>query len=310
MNAKRGIKMLYQIRGGVMSPVEKAENDGDAHIAVLNIAEAPDALSSFVPRELMRGIFENASVRFEGHEDFDLLCLPMFHSFRELGKGPSSYLFIHGINIYIVCEECGSIASMLDRYAHSNNGNAGTGRLLCAFFEYLLKDDLVALDEIEERIGDLEDRVLTDKQENFTREIIHERKRLMVVMRYYEELLNVLEYVGTNEKHVFSSRSVRFLDIIHGKTQRLYDKAKTLREYVSEIREAYQAEVDIRMNNIMKILTVVTIIFMPLTLLVGWYGMNLKMPEYGIAAAYPIVIILSILVVVFGILFFKKHKWF
>ena len=44
------------------------------------------------------------------------------------------------------------------------------------------------------------------------------------------------------------------------KTQRLYDKAKNLREYVSEIREAYQAEVDIRTNNIMKVLTIVTII--------------------------------------------------
>lgn len=302
--------MLYKIYAGVMTPVEKAENDGDSYVAVYTMQEARDAFASLIPHDILSRIFENSSVRFEDHEEFDLLCLPMFRSFHDFSKSPSAYLFIRKDRIDIVCDECQNIVALLDRFARNNTGAADAGRLLCAFFEYLLKDDLAALDEVEERIGDLEDRVLTDRQGNFTREIIHERKRLMVVMRYYEELLNVLEYVGMNGKRVFSSRSVRFLNIIQGKAQRLYGKAKTLREYLSEIREAYQAEVDIRLNNIMKVLTVVTIIFMPLTLLVGWYGMNLKMPEYGVAAAYPIVIVLSVLVVVFGIFYFKKHKWF
>lgn len=301
--------MRYKIYKGMMTPAEKME-DSAQYISVFTTDEALHTLTDFVPRELMERMFDNPSVRFEDHEDFDLLCVPMFRSFRELGDSPSAYLFIRKDSITIVCAQCGSIEKLLDRFSKNNTGTAGIGRLLCAFFEYLLKGDLDALDEIEEQIGDLEDRVLTDKQGNFTRDIIHERKRLMGIMRYYEELLNVLEYVGMNAKHAFSSRSVRYLGILHGKTQRLYDKAKTLREYVSEIREAYQAEVDIRTNTIMKVLTIVTIIFMPLTLLVGWYGMNLKMPEYGIAAAYPIVIVLSILVVILGILYFKRHKWF
>lgn len=301
--------MLFTIHGGIMAPADTIEKNDDPYVSVLTVEEASDALADFLPRDLARQIFENPAVRFEDHEDFDLLCVPMYHSFHALKNSPSAYLFIRKNSIHIVCRECGGINDLLERFAKNNAGTAGLGRLLCAFFEYLLKDDLASLDKLEEQIGDLEDSVLTDKQSNFTREIIYERKRLMAVMRYYEELLNVLEYVGMNGKHALGSRSVRYLNIIHGKMQRLYDKAKSLREYVSEIREAYQAEVGIRMNNIMKILTIVTIIFMPLTLLVGWYGMNLKMPEYGFAAAYPIVIILSILVVVFGILYFKKHKW-
>lgn len=303
--------MLYQIYEGNMSSVDKiVQTDGYSYVSAVTVSEALQYFPEIIPRTLAVRIFENPSMRFENHEQFDLLCLPLFRSFRDLKHSPSVYLFIQKNIVYFVCDECKNLVSLLEQFAKNNAGTTGLGRLLCAFFEYQLDDDLTELDNIEKQIADLEGRVLTDRQENFTEEIIRERKRLMAIMRYYEGLLSILEYIAMNEKHVFSSRSVRFLNIIHGKTQRLYDKAKNLREYVSEIREAYQAEVDIRTNNIMKVLTIVTIIFMPLTLIVGWYGMNLRMPEYGVAAAYPIVIVICILVAVVGIVYFKKHKWF
>ena len=60
----------------------------------------------------------------------------------------------------------------------------------------------------------------------------------------------------------------------------------------------------------MTLLTVITSIFMPLTLIAGWYGMNFKyMPEREYKAAYPIVILLSIAIVVISLIFFKKKKW-
>ena len=63
-----------------------------------------------------------------------------------------------------------------------------------------------------------------------------------------------------------------------------------LRDYVTQVREAYQAQIDINLNKVMKIFTVITSIFLPLTLIVGWYGMNLKMPEYSWVYGYPFVI--------------------
>jgi magnesium transporter len=60
----------------------------------------------------------------------------------------------------------------------------------------------------------------------------------------------------------------------------------------------------------MTVLTVVTAIFMPLTLIVGWYGMNFKyMPELDSVWGYPAVIVISILIVVFCLIFFKRKKW-
>ena len=69
------------------------------------------------------------------------------------------------------------------------------------------------------------------------------------------------------------------------------------------------AALDYNANLIMKVFTVVTTVFLPLTLIVGWYGMNFKyMPELTSQYGYPAVIILSILVVVLSLLFFKKKR--
>ena len=59
----------------------------------------------------------------------------------------------------------------------------------------------------------------------------------------------------------------------------------------------------------MKVFTVVTAIFLPLTLLAGWYGMNFDMPEFKSVYGYPVVIAVSAAIVLFLILIFKKKKW-
>jgi magnesium transporter len=81
-------------------------------------------------------------------------------------------------------------------------------------------------------------------------------------------------------------------------------------DYVTQVREAYQSAVDIDLNRIMKVFTVITAIFLPLTLIVGWYGMNLQMPEYAWPYAYPAVIAVSVCVAGLCVAYFKKHKWF
>ncbi|OPZ67365.1 MAG: Magnesium transport protein CorA [Firmicutes bacterium ADurb.Bin467] len=83
-----------------------------------------------------------------------------------------------------------------------------------------------------------------------------------------------------------------------------------LRDYVTQVREAYQAQIDIEQNQIMKIFTVLTAVFLPLSLIVGWYGMNFEMPEYRWELGYAFVILLSAAVCVFCIWFFRRKRWF
>jgi magnesium transporter len=84
----------------------------------------------------------------------------------------------------------------------------------------------------------------------------------------------------------------------------------SLRDYTVQVRDLYQTRLDIKQNRIMTILTIVTTVFMPLTLIVGWYGMNFTyMPELDSPYAYPIVIIVSLAILILSILYFHKKKW-
>ena len=83
-----------------------------------------------------------------------------------------------------------------------------------------------------------------------------------------------------------------------------------LREYSLQISDAYQTQIDIRQNVVMKVLTVVTAIFLPLTLIAGWYGMNFDyMPELRWDYGYLYVFILSIMVVIGCLWIFKRKKF-
>ena len=171
------------------------------------------------------------------------------------------------------------------------------------------KDDII-FDSIEKEIMDLEQALIATEKRDCVSEIISLRKRLMVLKKYYEQFLNVLDILVENENGIFDGKTLRSFKMLYRRTERRFQNVLNLREYVTQVRESYEAEVDISLNTTMKIFTVVTTIFLPLTLIVGWYGMNLKMPEYGWKYGYLFVGLLSLTCIAGIIIFFKRKKWF
>ena len=95
-----------------------------------------------------------------------------------------------------------------------------------------------------------------------------------------------------------------------GRSERLHDHVEMLREYLLQLRELYQSQIEVQQNRVMSILTVVTTIFLPLTLIAGWYGMNFRgMPELSWRYGYPAVIAVSIAVVFISLWICKKRKF-
>ena len=95
------------------------------------------------------------------------------------------------------------------------------------------------------------------------------------------------------------------------RVERLQNHVHLLRENVLQIRELYQSMQDARQNKIMVVITIVTTIFLPLTLITGWYGMNfVYMPELQWRYGYFTVILISLIIVIAEIIYFKKKKFF
>ena len=94
------------------------------------------------------------------------------------------------------------------------------------------------------------------------------------------------------------------------RVEALKNETERLREYAMQVSGEYQSQVDIAQNRVMQLLTIVTTIFLPLSLIVGWYGMNFSgMPELHWKYGYPAIILVSIAVVVLSLWMCKKKKF-
>lgn len=199
----------------------------------------------------------------------------------------------------IIMTESPSVRKCADNIDVSDNG---LHQLVELFLE-LTANDVYRLESLENMIITLEDHLLMNKRpsKDGIQDIIKVRKDLLKVKRYYEQM----EFLSDELAAV--DPSFRFID---KKFDRLMDFVLHLQEYIEQVREAYQSQIDIEQNNIMKVFTVVTSIFLPLTLIAGWYGMNLQMPEYEWSWGYPLVIGISLAVIAIMIVVFKRKKWF
>lgn len=209
-------------------------------------------------------------------------------------------------------DEGGSAQALLKNISEAQELQRPTyGYLLYCFLETLIASDLIYLDELEHRITKLEDSVMNGTLEQFNNKMIALRKELLGLSGYYRQLADLGVELQENDNALFCKEELRLLNLFTARVNSLYGQVQSLREYSLQVREAYQTQIDLHQNVIMKILTVVTAIFLPLTLIVGWYGMNFaNMPELHWRFGYPLVILASLLLVAGSVFYFKKKKYF
>lgn len=182
--------------------------------------------------------------------------------------------------------------------------------LLIYLFDEILNANGHHIERIEEGLETLEDKVLEDANRNYSREILAQRKLIMRLRHNIEPFSYILAELCDNENKLFTSGQVKSFRIQTSRAGKMVDNVTLMRDYATQVREAYEAERDIKNNDTMKVFTIVTSIFFPLTLIAGWYGMNFThMPELRSTYGYPMVIGLSILVVIGMVVFFRKKKW-
>ena len=183
-------------------------------------------------------------------------------------------------------------------------------RFLYDFLEMISGKDLALVVKLEHQLIHTEEEILRSKGEDFPTELNQIRGDLIDLRVHYEQLIDFGQELEENENGFFQPENLRFFRLFTERVIRLQDTVSSLRDYVVQLRDLVQSELDVHQNKIMTLLTVVTSIFLPLTLIAGWYGMNFRyMPELEWKASYPVVILVSILIVVVCLVWFKKKKW-
>ena len=183
-------------------------------------------------------------------------------------------------------------------------------RFLYDLLEMMIGQDLGLLEKTENRLNQLEEEILKGEIESYPAEMNDIRGSLLDLRIHYEQLIDLGQELEENENGFFRDENLRYFHMFTERVIRLQDMVTGQREYVTQLRDLIQSHLDVKQNRIMTVLTVITSIFLPLTLIAGWYGMNFRyMPELEWRFSYPAVIAISILIVILCLFWFRKKKW-
>ena len=259
-----------------------------------------------IDRALIEYIEEGQIETFEGFRHFDILAFDWYDIYDVEAEPEKILIYLDADDVFFLCENELSYRKAVSVF-HTADTNE---RAMYDFLQGLIRGDTKHLEQLEDTIVELEDAVIT-REEECVHEIVNLRRELLRLKKYYEQLQSIADELCENDNGLLSEESLRWFSIWESRVERLLRAVLNLRDYLTQVREAYQAQIDIRQNELMKFFTVVTSIFLPLSLIVGWYGMNFSnMPELRWKFGYPVIIGLCALIVAGEIVLFKKKRWF
>ena len=184
------------------------------------------------------------------------------------------------------------------------------GRFLYDFLDHIVKDDLRLLEKYEDELEEIERMIDNDEISGTTSRTNAIRSDVRKLLMHYDQLIDLAQEFEENENEFFDQENIRYFRLFLSRMDRLTATATSLKDYTLQINDLNKAHLELKQNHIMTILTVVTTIFMPLTLITGWYGMNFRyMPELESIYAYPMVFGTCILIIIGSLAYFKKKKW-
>jgi magnesium transporter len=210
--------------------------------------------------------------------------------------------------------------SVPDEFSHIwemiKNGRGRIKRMGSDYLAYSLMDVVVdnyfaVMESLGEEIEGLESELIRNPKQETLRSI-HRLKREMIFVR--RSIWPLREVVGDMERRgsaMIHESTTIYLRDIYDHIIHVIDTTETFRDIIAGMIDIYLSSVSNKMNEIMKVLTIIATIFIPLTWIVGIYGMNFDyMPELRAKIGYPIVMAIMVVIGLLMLLYFKRKKWF
>lgn len=244
-------------------------------------------------------------VEFYADGIYAVMCIPA----KKLKQEKESLSFyITEEKIIFLMQEKGILEEIAGNLAQQNKEQEYSREqllydILCGF----IAKDLTYIEKMEKALSVLEEQVFKGNIQDFNIHLLEIKKHIFRFYRYYSQLVELGNELEGNAAGVLQEENLYLFGRYQDKVSRLAAETQVLREYAVQVQEVYQSEIAIRQNNIMKMLTVVTTIFLPLSLIAGWYGMNFhNMPELSWHYGYALVAVFSVIVLLLCLWLFKR----
>ncbi|MEM4267264.1 MAG: magnesium/cobalt transporter CorA [Candidatus Woesearchaeota archaeon] len=187
---------------------------------------------------------------------------------------------------------------------------SGADYLAYSIIDSIVDYYFVVLEKCEERIEALEEE-LTNNPTQKTMQTINNIKHLMIFLRKsiwpIRELLSSLQ---RSDSRILKESTQIYIRDVYDHIIQIIDAIESYRDILGGMLEVYLSIISNRLNEIMKVLTIIATIFIPLTFIVGIYGMNFEyMPELKWKAGYPLIMLFMAIVAFLMLRYFRKKKW-
>ncbi|MDG0974734.1 MAG: magnesium/cobalt transporter CorA [Crocinitomicaceae bacterium] len=183
--------------------------------------------------------------------------------------------------------------------------------LMYALVDAVVDHYFVILEEVGERLDELEVEMLDNPSEKILAKLHGIRREALQLRRSVYPLREVVSQLSKIEKSLIHPETKLFLRDLYDHTIQAIETIEVFRDMASGMLDLYMNSISNKMNNVMKVLTVISTIFIPLTFIAGIYGMNFKyMPELAFSWAYPIVMLFMFIIAAGMVIYFRRKKWF
>lgn len=195
------------------------------------------------------------------------------------------------------------------------NSQARIRKLGADYLAYSLLDAVVdnyfiILEEIGEDIELLEDELLRNPSEEVLKEIHHLKREMIFLRKSIWPLREVISRLMRSENTLIKNTTDIYFKDVYDHTIQIIDTIEAYRDILASTLDIYLSSVNNRLNSIMKVLTAITTIFMPLTFITGLYGMNFEyMPLTKWIGGFFVVLGASLVIVIVMLQFFSRKKW-
>jgi magnesium transporter len=220
-----------------------------------------------------------------------------------------------GDNYIVTCfteETMPCVSSVWQRLSKDDRMAVRGVDVIChALLDALVDEYMPLLDKMDEEVEQLEDKVLANPETATLERLLTLKHMVMSLRRVINPQRELINRLCRDEFPQIGKVSQIYFRDVYDHLVRIQDMSESIRDIVSGAMDIYLNSTSLRLNVVMKALTIVSTIFLPLTFLAGVYGMNFKyFPELNLPWAYPVLWLVFGLIVVFMLVFFKKRGWF
>jgi magnesium transporter len=210
-------------------------------------------------------------------------------------------------------EKEGDVLNHVRTRLRENKGMArkrGSDYLLYILIDSVVDYYFLMLDKMGERLELLESGLLKNPTEGILNELHSIRSEILNLRRSIYPLREVVSRLGKMELHPINPQTKIFINDLYDHSIQVIEDIEVMRETVTGMLELYMNSISNRMNNVMKVLTIIATIFIPLTFIAGIYGMNFKyMPELEWHWGYFAILAFMFLIAVGMLIYFRRKKW-